>query len=170
MKKYGFWIALAVIAVSGGIAIAELTTKTDDPAVLACETIIISQLKSPKSYERVSAEINGSAAIISYDAVNSFSAPIRGVKTCTFELNDKGEYAVAIPDPTVGIEALKQEINALNKATVSPDVIQSYRNRIADLTKKGMEDVLMSAQDERSLIEKDWYPINPAKTKLTSDQ
>ncbi len=168
VKKYALWIASALVAITGGIAIAELTSKEDDPAVMACETVLKAKLKSPKSYERVEAKISGSVVIIAYDAVNSFNAPIRDEKVCNFELNNDGNFALAAPHPSADIKALTDEINGLDKSNLTPEVAQNYRDRIADLTKKGMEDVLASAQDERSLSGNNWYPIDPAKTKLAS--
>lgn len=57
----------------------------EDPAILVCEAALRSALKSPKSYERVSADILSNSVFLIYDAVNSFNAPIRGKHVCEFK-------------------------------------------------------------------------------------
>lgn len=168
MKIYLAWGAAGVAAVAAGIGLAEFATSGDDPAILACETALVSQLKSPKSYERVKATIKGSDVSISYDAVNGFNAPIRGEKNCTFEINSDGKFSLAVPDTAGALEELTKEMNGLNKSTLTPAIVQQYQTRVDELTKQGMEQILIAIQEAASLKDKDWYPINPTKTELKS--
>lgn len=59
-----------------------------DPAITVCEEIVRSNLKAPKSYERVTANIVGRHVELAYDAVNSYNAPIRGHERCNYIVAD----------------------------------------------------------------------------------
>lgn len=67
----------------------------NDPAVRICEAVAKARLKSPASYRRIDARIEGEMVRISYDAVNSYNAPLRGYHTCSFEADDSGQINFA---------------------------------------------------------------------------
>ncbi len=160
------WIGVGGLAIGGGVGIAALTSR-DDPAIVACETVLTAQLKSPKTYERHEAKITGSTVEITYDAVNSFNAPIRGRKLCSFELSKNNHFKLASADGSNALKSLTAEMNALDKSKVTPEIVQQYKTRLADLIGKGMNDIITSASEEEMLSGFDWYPIPVGKTKLT---
>jgi hypothetical protein len=56
-----------------------------EPAIRACEAVIAARLKAPSTYKRVSAVNRGADFEITFDAVNSFNAPIRATSSCSVE-------------------------------------------------------------------------------------
>jgi hypothetical protein len=79
-----------------------LTGCGEKQGVDQCEQAIKDKLKAPSSYHRVSVDVNDINAAnpsdisrfterwvdVTYDAVNSFNAPLRGRQHCRFRLND----------------------------------------------------------------------------------
>jgi hypothetical protein len=67
----------------------------EKPELAACDAAIQARLKSPASYKRVSAVGDAKDGLgtltISYDAVNSFNAPLRSSGTC-FLLDGKATW------------------------------------------------------------------------------
>lgn len=160
------WIGVGAIAIGAGVGIAALTSG-DDPAIVACETVLTAQLKSPKTYERHEAKIIGSAVDITYDAVNAFNAPIRNQKRCSFKLTEDNHFKLSSADGSSALNALTAEMNDLDKSKVTPEIVQQYRERLAELVGKGMNDIISSAAEDEMLSGFDWYPIPANKTKLT---
>lgn len=73
------------------IGVALLLTGCSDPMMDACDAAIQGTLKAPSSYKRVSTEgdtnMGYGSLRITYDAVNSFNAPIRSAGTCYYLQN-----------------------------------------------------------------------------------
>ena len=80
-----------------------------DPAILVCEAALKSTLKAPKTYERVSADLTGRSVYLTYDAVNSFNAPLRGRHKCDFGFmfNDT-EYHIVNDDDVERLLAMEE--------------------------------------------------------------
>jgi len=68
----------------------------DDPAIKACRSDLMKQLKSPSSYKEIEANLYssriGNMVTIKYDADNAFGAAIRGAHICNFIYFDGGFY------------------------------------------------------------------------------
>ena len=64
----------------------------DAPGVTECEQHIKEELKAPASYRRIDAvsfSLDTSVVVdIEYDAANSFNAPIRATRHCSFKYAD----------------------------------------------------------------------------------
>lgn len=64
-------------------------------AVTACENVIKRDLRSPSTYERVSADHyrlqNSITVSIEYDAANAYGTPVRETTSCTVPFNADGK-------------------------------------------------------------------------------
>lgn len=168
LQRIAIWSGVSIAAIAGGIGIAVLTDNSDDPAITACETALKASLKSPKSYERVNAKLNGNTVVVNYDAVNSFNAPIRGKKTCAFDLDKNGRFTFTLPGEAVSeLQAIRAKFRDLDHTKVKKEDIEQYQKQIDDIEKTAMNNGIGTMQDILFLQGKDWFPIDPKKTKLT---
>ena len=149
-------IVMAAIVFSSAQAFAS------DPAILVCEAALKSTLKAPKTYERVSADLTGRSVYLTYDAVNSFNAPLRGKHKCDFNLmgdifllsdNMEQEYKLS--------EIRKRSREGLNDA----EKLAKFRSHSVE--EERFEKALIAAGDaEDSARETGLYPIPTDKTGL----
>lgn len=67
-------------------------TTQADMMIDICERTFKTTLKAPSSYKRISASVrpSGNSALITYDAMNSFGAMLRGDASCDFEEGSHG--------------------------------------------------------------------------------
>jgi hypothetical protein len=77
-----FWLAL--------IAVAMPSCSLQSRAVSKCETLLLATLKAPASYRRVTDLVGPTvkgrqSVVITYDAVNSYNAPLRDTFLCQFD-------------------------------------------------------------------------------------
>jgi len=56
---------------------------TDD-AILFCESLTVSKLRSPSSFKGIQSFVEKSSVIVEYDAQNGYGAIVRGVEICRF--------------------------------------------------------------------------------------
>jgi hypothetical protein len=98
LKKLLISVASIVAATGGVFGYLFHTGYFDDPAIKGCEAALIQTLKSPSSYERISAQMNENSAAILYDAQNAYGAIIRGGRECKFQFYN-GIYEF-IPEKT----------------------------------------------------------------------
>ena len=71
-------------------------------AIAACEVFVKERLRSPSTYERISADFSGVAfesegksvklVQLEYDAANAYGTPIRNSQNCSFEVDEKGQF------------------------------------------------------------------------------
>lgn len=163
------WSVICIGAVAGGIGVAIVADGKDDPAVVACEIALKAQLKSPKSYERVKSEINQNLVLITYDAVNSFNAPVRGEKLCYFDLDADGGFIFSTNAKTIFDDKMAELYARLEKLK-SSGATEAEKDQ---LKKEGEEALTaVNAQvgavmlDIASIAGSEWHSIKPNTTKL----
>lgn len=115
----GRWIAAGLMAcVIGGPALwfSVAALFADKPEIEACEKYVLGNLRSPASYERVSARstrVDGQQWVtIVYDAANAYGARIRETELCKFRITG-GQVAV----PHVIDPDLARELRRLDELT-----------------------------------------------------
>jgi hypothetical protein len=85
----GHFVALATLALAGCNYIDGWTT---DPAIRACEFAVRQALKTPSTYQRISAAIDARSVSLSFDSQNSYGALIRSRAKCNF-WKRRGDYS-----------------------------------------------------------------------------
>jgi hypothetical protein len=156
------------------LLIATPAYAADDPAVLVCEEIIRARIKTPKSYERVAAEIRGSEVRVIYDAVNLYNAPIRSNHTCAFQLGRDGHFTLAssrLADVNREIEMIRRELadTAAAGRRLSEEEHARIAERIAEVESQTTLATMEGIADIAVASELDEFPIDPAQTQLTLD-
>ncbi len=92
-------------------------------AVSKCEALLLPTLKAPASYHRVTdlvgpVQKGRQSIVITYDAVNSYNAPLRGIFLCEF---DPATGGVSIADePEMYVDDLSIPVD--NATTELPEV------------------------------------------------
>ncbi|CTQ56842.1 hypothetical protein LP7551_05406 [Roseibium album] len=103
LKKTFLLVAVLSAGALGGLHfsghLAPLLWKLDDPAIQACRTDLIGQLKSPASYREIDAQLFtsvGNSVFITYDAANIYGTPVRDIHHCQW-VYFKGKFLFKLP-------------------------------------------------------------------------
>jgi hypothetical protein len=144
----------------------------EDPAIVVCEEIAKARIKTPKSYERVSAEIHANRVYLVFDAVNVYNAPIRDHYECAFELSDEGKFQII--DATVEeVEreraAIAEEVERYQReGSMPPEKRVELNERLQALLTKGRRGIGENLENTLFVQRFDFYPINHNSTSLKS--
>lgn len=106
-RAVGLTICVAIFAAACDFGRSE-------PAIEACENLLKDRLKSPASYKRVAAAVEGDSVSISYDAANSFNAILRGSEVCRFYRDEDRKIRIA-QDATLGWMKCEKEVRGYSK-------------------------------------------------------
>jgi len=163
--------------VLAGCNLPSIITKADDPAILVCEEIIKLGLVAPKTYERVTARVEGLTANVSYDAMNPAGVPIRHVQGCVFEQNRKtGEFELSTAWVGDGADEKLEELKIQKtKAAANPNyeerhaALKAIETEAANVSKKFVENMSLHLSYVTIAMTIAGYPIPPEQTELASD-
>lgn len=155
---------MRIVMVTALLFCVHATQAADDPAIALCEILIQSELVAPKSYERVSAHVDGLTASVTYDAVNKYNAPLRGHDECSFSQDANGNFMLA-SDVDVSREMARLE--ELRSTPIANEDDRKARISEADSISKRAETKLKRAILREALaIASGEYPIPAGKTAL----
>lgn len=106
----GRWVAAGLLTCAmGGPALwfGASALIADAPEIEACEKYVLGGLRSPSTYERISAEstrVNDQQWVsLVFDAANAYGAPVRDTEICKFRL-EKGLVVVPhVTDPELAV-------------------------------------------------------------------
>lgn len=165
-------LILAGIALAGCDAAATNPEEWDDPAIAVCEWLVKHEDVSPDSkYDRMSASIEGSSAVISYSISVLNTAPETKTRHCEFFL-DGAEFM--LKDPPVPMKDCQKEIDAAMplqaRLNTDPDRIAAVKA----LEACGVKLNFAASIARERLLRRDMplmatgiYPIKREKTKLS---
>ncbi len=159
------------LALGGCIPAAQ----ADDPAITVCEEIIKLGLVAPKTYERVTASVDGLLVHVSYDAMNPAGVPLRNAKSCVFAQRNDGLFGLSPAWVSAGVNERLDELRDMKvKAAGLPtyDERFSTMNAIdaeaAQISKTMRENLALHMDYEMIATGLNIYPIQPASTNLNS--
>lgn len=139
----------------------------DDPAIEVCEYVLKAKLKAPSSYKRITSNIIENKVAITYDAVNSFNAPIRGGKVCYFSLTNEGKYTFIPSDEyTEALTKITEEIKALPRTKESAEKAKDYEIKIKKISDEAMDHSMEVLNDLFIAEARGDFPIPADKTDL----
>lgn len=162
-----FPILLASIVACLSAAQAGIFGFGDDPAIEVCEYVLKAKLKAPSSYKRITSNLIENKVIITYDAVNSFNAPIRGGKVCYFSLTSEGKYTFIPSDEyTEALNKVTEEIKALPRTKESIEKAKTYEVEIKKITDEAMDHATEVLNDLFIAEARGDFPIPANKTDL----
>lgn len=98
-RDFNPMLGIAIVAALAAALIGMFYFSPEQRALRACEDVLKDKLKAPATYHRVDylSSSDGRSVSITYDAENSFGAPIRGVYFCSLDANFRVTTDVA-PD------------------------------------------------------------------------
>jgi len=109
-------IAALGIAISAPLWWRAVEPFSDKPEVKACEKYVLGGLRSPSTYERVSAEstrVNDQQWVsLVYDAANAYGTPLRETELCKFRIMGDQVAVPHVADPD-----LARELRRLDEST-----------------------------------------------------
>lgn len=136
----------------------------DDPAIVLCETLIKSELLAPKSYERVSAYIDGSRVKITYDAVNRYNAPLRHHEECVFSKQSDGTYLL---EDDTNVDAELDRMKEISQNIPSdPGQKDKLRTELAEIEARATFKLKRAIARQAMALASGPYPIAGATTGL----
>lgn len=136
----------------------------EDSATLACESVIVSELIAPKTYQRVSSSVVGNSVLISYDAANIYNAPLRNTRECRFAWSESGwTLQKEFSEDRMKLEfaALVQKVQAgaMSQSEAQAKVVEIEREQSALLVKETIREMRARAAGP--------YPIPQTRTALS---
>ncbi|MBK3745625.1 hypothetical protein G3A39_41425 [Paraburkholderia aspalathi] len=137
-----------------------------DPAISVCEAVIASQIATPKSYERVTADVSGQTVLVTFDAVNHYNAPIRTDYECLFIPNAEGDFIISLKDISTGTAELNNIGALLDAARTERERLMLSIQREA-LMQELMKNSSEVAKIHKALLTTTGYPIASSKTSLS---
>ncbi|MGY6251652.1 hypothetical protein ACXIUS_29700 [Bosea thiooxidans] len=149
-----------VLAAAALIATCSMARAEEDAALTLCETLIKAELVAPKSYERVSAYIDGLTVKVTYDAVNKYNAPLRHTDSCSFSGNSNSGFII---EPKTNPEEIGAAIEALKSSPVKDE--EDRQARLKKL-RQIQNDAEYEIRRQALAIASGEYPIPASKTAL----
>lgn len=145
----------------------------DDPAITICEEVIKAKLRAPKSYERVSAVIDGVRVHVTFDAVNVFNAPLRDRKTCRFALTANNTFTLTsdrAKQIEVKIDRINSDMEGMKQRNHTLDDLDKIKKRLDAVLQEAAEAMIEGIADIAVAQKVEGFPIPAARTKLDASQ
>lgn len=140
------------------------TANAIDSAVLACETLIKSELIAPKTYERVSTSVVGTTVLVNYDAANIYNTPLRSTSECHFAWSESGWTL----QKNFSEEKMKAEFAALIQKVQTGSLSgPEAQAKVAEIEKAHSALAIKEAIQEMAVRAAGPYPIPPTHTALS---
>ena len=136
----------------------------EDSAILACESVIRSELIAPKTYERVSSSIVRNSVLINYDASNMHNAPLRNTWECRFTRSESGwalqkEFSESRMKSEFAALVQKVRAGTMSQSEAQAKVVEIEREQSALLVKETIREMRAKAAAP--------YPIPQSRTALS---
>lgn len=103
--------ASIMLAVTAALLPSSNAQEYDDPAIAACEFILLQGKEAPTGYERTSAEIAGLNVTIRYTVQVLNVQPRSKEHTCEYELRPDGSFAPKLPTQPAAVTACNVKID-----------------------------------------------------------
>ncbi|WP_157784541.1 hypothetical protein [Sinorhizobium fredii] len=148
---------------------AQVAYSADDPAIILCEEIAKARIKTPKSYERVSAEIQANKVYVVFDAVNLYNAPIRESYACAFELSDEGKFRLVDANAEElerELRELQEEIESYKTGGITEEKRAELNSRVKAYGQKTIDHATKVFENELFAKKLGFYPIDQSTTEL----
>lgn len=150
------------LVVAALISTAIPAVAEQDIAITVCEAALKARLKAPSSYRQIEATITGNLVTLTYDAVNSFNAPLRAVKKCTFDYKDL-HFTLGLQVGSLEFDAHMKDARKALKSKYGAFDAERHLESARKETDSWMADFVEGVAAAKTV---EGYPIHISRTKL----
>lgn len=144
------------------ISAAPCMAEDPDIAITVCEAALKARLKAPSSYRKIEASISGNSVFLTYDAVNSYNAPLRAMKACKFNYKNM-HFTLGIQTSSLEYERRIQMAEKAMKSKYGAFDAERHLNAAKEEMASWVADFEEGVAAAKAV---NGYPIHISQTKL----